>query len=178
MLISGIISGIGSPRVVRVAPATIVTYTTVSGTFVQSPNNVWGNSGFGLSSLSLPASTDGTYQCDYTSTANLDAAIAFDPVNTNTNQTTYDYSIYVDSGTTQYAIIENGTPLAASGITAVSGHKFRLRRTGSTFFAEYSANAVTWTLIYTFGTTSSAQQFLKAFCSSTSVLNPQATNVT
>lgn len=158
-----------------------ITYGTVTGTLVESPAGRWGSgTGNGLSALSLPASTNGTYQADFSGAGYNDSVIGWDAANTNTTFSSFAYGVYIDSGSGKYAIIEAGTPLAASAFTATSGDKFRLSRTGSTIKAEYTTNGTTWNTIYTFSATSTARLYCKAHVAAAPnyILNPKGTNIT
>lgn len=158
---------------------TVIPFPVVGGTFVESPAGRWGSgTGTGVSNLTIPASTDGTFQCDFELSENRGIDIGLDATSTNTDYTQYDYGLFVDAtGSQQYYYIVNGT-FTNSGVGATLGDKYRLRRTSGTMYAEYYRSGA-WTIIFTFSGTSTAQLWPKANITFTSkyLLNPKGTGV-
>lgn len=158
-----------------------VTFTTVSGTLVESPAGKWGGGpGFGVSSKILAASTDGYIQSDYSGVTYKDSVIGMDASAANTDYGSYDYAVGVDSASGRYAYVENGSITVHGSLTAVSGDKMRIKRTGSTFTAEKTTDGTNWTNIRTFTATSTAQMYLKAnvIAATNYILNPKGFGIT
>lgn len=134
----------------------------------------WGN--YGLSGLKLPAGQDGGVRFKYTGSDGQYGLIGFRTSNTNGNYTTWDAGVGI-VGTT-WATIESGTPGFPGGAASV-GDYIVLRRTGSTLKMQKSSDGgATYTDLYTFTFTSSADLYILINCSENQKLRfPRGLNI-
>ena len=153
---------------------TPITYSVVSGVFVESPSGRWGSGyGFALADQYLPA--NGWIQADFTLAENTTAVIGLDVSNTLEDFANIGYALYVADGSDIYTTIENNV-YTNTGVTALVGDQYRLSRTGSTIKAEYSRDSgQTWTTLRTFPVVNGGSLYIKASIPTTSryVLNPK-----
>lgn len=134
----------------------------------------WGN--YGISSLKLPAGQDGGVRFKYTGSDGQYGLIGFRTSNTNGNYTTWDAGVGIVG--TSWTTIESGTPGFPGG-TASVGDYIVLRRTGSTLKMQKSSDGgATYTDLYTFTFTSSADLYILINCSENQKLRfPRGLNV-
>lgn len=159
---------------------TALTYTTISGSFTQSPSGTWGSGyGYALGGQYLAAS--GFIQATFNGTStNTTAILGLDPLNVIQDFPVLDYALYIADGSNVYTTIENNT-FGNTGVTAQVGDFYRLNRTGNTITAGYSRdNGQHWTILRTFPVTSSAILYSKASIPMVSrfLLNPKGYQVT
>ena len=115
--------------------------------------------------LSLAASEDGEVSCKTNGSAAADSSIlGFDTVNTTGYYTGYEYGIYGKGSTGFYVLVTAGTPNGVPGTDAsrarVDGDLMRLRRSGTSIFAEVSSDdGANWDEIHEWTSASTAQLY-------------------
>lgn len=118
--------------------------------------------GIGLSAVNFTG--DGRYITKYNSTDGYNNIIGFNLSNLGQDYTHYAYGIYLQpSG--DITDVAGGTVGSARG-TVTNGQWVALHRSGTTVTIEKSSDKISWTTVYTFGTTSSATLYMNMniFC--------------
>jgi len=138
----------------------------------ESPTNVWAAAGsafndYGLSSLSLPSSTDGAFIFQMVATTGeADMIIGFNASNSNQNYTNYEAGVYMAYNGGSNPIIykvDSGTP-TTTGIDIPVGTYVGIFRVGSTFTIRTNTvkdtDFSTWTTRVTLTYSSSATMYM------------------
>jgi len=138
----------------------------------ESPTNVWAAAGsafndYGLSSLSLPSSTDGAFIFQIVATTGeADMIIGFNASNSNQNYTNYEAGVYMAYNGGSNPIIykvDSGTP-TTTGIGIAPGTYVGIFRVGSTFTIRTNTvkdtDFSTWTTRATLAYSSSATMYM------------------
>lgn len=145
-----------------------LTFTTAHGLVYNSGGNYWTGtdtagtwSNYGLANKKLAAGTDGYIQWRFTASPNGRAAqIGFRTDNVDTNYVDYKASFYAVAYGDVLGYYDNGTGGVLSSISV--GDYMRVIRTGSVIKAQISSNGTTWTDVYTFTYSSTADLYVSA----------------
>lgn len=156
----------------------IITFSPVSGTFVESPPKTWGSgTGFGVATKTIPSGGSGRLLATHQGNGFGNVVAGFDPLNTLEDYTGYDYGLYSEASSNLYRYVVNGTTFP-TGIASAAGDLFGVNRVGSVITAEYYRNGV-WTVLFTFVSSYTGQLWLKfsLASASNSVINPMASGI-
>jgi hypothetical protein len=129
--------------------STLKTWTTTSA------SNSWG--GIGLASINFTG--DGEYIMQYKYSNGYNIIFGLNLTNAAQGFGDYEYGIYLPNSSGDVTDVTNGSPGSVRG-TVTNNEWVRLKRTGTTVAISKSANKVSWTTLYTFGTTTSATLYL------------------
>jgi hypothetical protein len=127
-----------------------------AGHWIPINNNLDAN---GKGSVSLPASTDGEFQCEFQSSFNTEQfAICWDTSNaiSESYYTTAKYTVFPIFGTYWYN--DNQAGAIDSAIACVDGDLLRMVRVGSVIKAQYYRGG-SWSDIHTYSGTDTGQMY-------------------
>jgi hypothetical protein len=156
-----------------------------SGATLTNTSNVWtatvaGYGNLGLSTSNLAASTDGSVRVRYTATDGVDAVIGFNTSNATSGVGSMPFALWVSSGGGNDIYVRQGGAPISTGIDAAAGDYLRINRTGSVWKAQKSVDGTTWTDLYTYSSTSTAQVWVVCDINGTGgkMYDPEGENLT
>jgi len=150
-----------------------------NGRFTEGPTGTWSNSTpDAQAQADRTLDGDGYVMMERSGTVNDTVVMSFGTSSGLAGWQTLPWGVFMNSGT--YQCRDNGSDIN-TGVAVATGDKVRLRRAGSQITAEKSSDSgVSWTLLRTYSTTTSAQLYIKfnAVLGSRAVLNPMGLGTT
>jgi len=156
----------------------IITFSPVSGTFVESPAGTWGSgTGFAVATKTIASGGSGRILATHQGNGFGNVVAGMDSTSVLEDYTGFDYGVYSEASTNLYRYVVSGSTFA-TGISSSANDLFGINRVGSVITAEYYRNGV-WTVLFTFSSSYTGQLWLKfALASgSNSVINPKGSGI-
>ena len=139
--------------------------------WTESPTGTWTGT-IGSRAVSSEALTgDGWVQCTVSS-SNNQITMSLGPSNALVDYATLPFAMFISTGPNSFGYIPFGGSPVDTGPVVAAGDLIRLRRAGSTLYAEYNTGAG-WTTAHTFAATSSDPLYFHLECfNGNTIVNP------
>ena len=122
-----------------------------SNVFTGTIDDAWNH--YALEALALTG--DGYFRAHRFASDGKNFVLGLNATNSNQDYTNYEYGVYIDD-TGVIWHVDNGTPTSISSSFLPVGDYITLHRVGSTLTIETSPDGSSWTVVHTFGATTSA----------------------